>query len=247
LDGLVLGASWHGSVGLPISVDLDVQADIAAQDIGDLEPFVSAAIISSELSMFDHYVPQRVAAGIAYRRADTLTLYGDARWTDWRGMVLNVARVESMSITSPLVDLEADVIDGNNHTLVLRSVWGWRMGADIALPKFQLDNDWRYVRLAFRGGFALEPTPLVEQGRSSAFLDADRSMFTLGAGVETWDPLGLIDGALTLGGFFQYHVLAESVLPRSTAQPRAGFPVDSEGIPLGGGVTAFGVQLGFQY
>lgn len=247
LDGLVFGASWHGQVGLDIDVDLDIQANATIQDVGDLDPYVTAILAEAQLGIVDHYVPPRVTLGVAYRRKDTLTLYADLRWTDWRKMALNVARVTGAEITSPLVDLDGTIVDGNVHAFLMKPTWGLRMGSDLVVPRFELKSDLRYVQLSFRGGFALEPSPLVDQGVNSNLLDTDRTMFSLGTGVETWDPFDLTDGAVRFDLFFQYHLLAAATLPRQTDVPRAGYPVDAAGLPIGGNIAVLGGQWSFEY
>ncbi|MCB9688886.1 MAG: outer membrane protein transport protein [Alphaproteobacteria bacterium] len=247
IDGLVLGASYHHPLGLPLDVDLDVQANADVGGVGDLEPWVGAVVAQAGLSLFDHYQPRRVQMGLAYRRANALTVYADTRWTDWRGLVLNVARLETASLTSPFLDLNDTIVDGNSYDLVLRSTWAFRMGGDLSLPRFPLKGRARYLQLSFRGGFGYEPTPLVSQSAASAFLDTDRTMYTLGAGVEHWDPFDLVDGAVRFDIFFQYHVLARAQLPRSTDVPLAGYPVSAAGIPAGGSMPVIGGQWSFEY
>ena len=108
--------------------------------------------------------------------------------------------------------MTAFVTDGNDHDIVLRSVVSVRTGTELLLPKWELNNDFRYVRLMIRGGFMWEPSPLVSQGDSSAFLDADRMGFALGAGFESWDPWELVDGPWRIDLFSQYHVLGSGTL-----------------------------------
>lgn len=248
IDGLVLGASWHGSVGLELDVTLDLQANVDIQGIGDLEPYTGALVALAGLDMFDHYVPQRVNLGLAYRRGDTFAFYADLRWTDWRKFQVNVARLREASLTVPLVDLTDKIVDGNDVSYRVRSTWGLRTGGDLRLPEITFaESKLRYLRLSVRGGFGFEPSPLVEQGASSAMLDTARSYFTLGTGVEVWDPFALVDGPVRLDLFGQYHVLAASALPRATDVPRAGYPINATSLPIGGSILVGGVQWSFDY
>ncbi len=247
LDGLVLGASYRPKLGLPIDVELDLQANADLSGIGDLDPWVGAVVAEAGLSLFDHYQPARLQLGLAYRRAQALTVYADARFTDWRGMVLNVGKLDSASITSPFVNLDDQIVDGNDYFVELSTTWAFRMGGDVTLPRFPLEGRAKYLQLSFRGGFGFEPTPLVTQGPASAFLDTDRTMYTLGAGIEHWDPFGLVDGAVRFDLFFQYHVLANDLLPRRTDTPRAGYPVAAVGLPAGGSMPVIGGNWSFEY
>ena len=247
LDGHVIGAMYHGSVGIAFNADIDLQANANIQDVGDLEPYITSILLASNVNVFDHYVPQRVQFGLAYRRADTLTLYGDGKWTDWSQMQLNVAQLDSAALTSPLLNIDDVIRDGNQYQVILKPVWSVRMGADLQLPQWDIDTDLRYVRLRLRGGFAVEPTPLVDQGSSSALLDADRTLFTLGTGVEVWDPFALTDGPVRLDAFWQFHTLRSTTLPRSSESPQAGYPTTGLGIPLGGTIMVFGGEWSFEY
>lgn len=247
LDGLWLGASWRGSVGLPISVDLDMQTNIRVEDVGSLDPIVFAALLDAGLALYDHYVPSMLSLGAAYRAEGVLSAYVDVRRTAWQRMTLNVARVASAELESPLVDLGDFVGDGNAFDVGLRNTWGARTGVEIWLPKVELASDLRYVRLFARGGFQYEPTPLVRQGPESAILDADRFGFSWGMGFETWDPFELVDGPVRLDAYGQRHLLSSALLPRASDGPVAGYPVDAAGIPVGGAVWVVGGQAGFDF
>lgn len=247
LDGLALGASVHLPVGLPISADLDIQANVTAEDIGDLEPFTTAAIVQAQLALFDHYQPLRVQAGVGYQRKDLLSAYVDVRWTDWRRMTLNVTRVEDALVTAPFVTLDDAVVDRNPLNVELSSTVGLRGGYEMMTPKFSFPGRLQYVRLTGRLGGGYEPTPLRSQGPESALLDANRGFITAGAGLSHWDPFKLVDGEIRWDLFFQYHIIGTGVLERDTDEPKAGYPVDYTGIPYGGNIVAFGGQFGFDY
>lgn len=247
LDGVWLAANYRGSVGLPITVAIDLQTNIHVRDVGSMDPFVFAAILDAALSLYDHYVPATLTIGAAYRSEKTLTAYVDVRRTMWSHMRLNVAKLVSADITSPLIDVNDLVHDGNDYTVDLRDTLGIRSGAEIWLPKWTLQSKLRYVRLFARGGFQYEPTPLVSQGPSSAFLDADRFGVGMGVGFETWDPFALVDGPVRLDAFAQHDVLASTLLPRTTDTPRSGYPIDAPGIPVGGSIWVVGAQWGFDY
>jgi long-subunit fatty acid transport protein len=248
LKGLRFGASFRGKVGLPITVDMDLQANMNVVDVGDLDPFIFSAILGAGLSVFDHYLPARVSVGGAYKIADTLDVYLDVNHTLWKPMIVNVARVTNAEITSPLITLpDGSVHDGNDYDLTLRNVTSVRTGSELHLPKWKINGKAKYVRLRFRGGFQYEPTPLVTQGRSSAFLDANRFGYALGAGIECHDPFDLVDAPLRLDLWGQAHTLAPSSLPRQSDEPKSGFPVEGGTIPVGGKFIAAGIQFGFDY
>ncbi|MCO4743368.1 MAG: outer membrane protein transport protein [Proteobacteria bacterium] len=249
LDGLVIGAMYRGSVGLPIDINLNIQANINAEDIGDLDPFIMAAVIDTGVSIYDHYVPAVASFGAAWRTDDTLTAYADLRWTNWKPLSenLNVAHIVNPTITSPLIDISDSVVDGNSFEAAFKSTVSVAAGTELKLPRQEFESRWKYAQIAVRGGFAYVPTPLVGQGESSALLDTNRLTFSLGAGLEFWDPLKLVDAPVRLDAFGQYHVLAKGAIPRSADTPTPGFPVEADAIPFGGNLYVLGGQIGFDY
>jgi long-subunit fatty acid transport protein len=249
LDGLRFGAAYHPEIGLPIEAALDIQANLSAAGIGAFEPFVGAAVAEATLALFDHYVPQRLSLGVGLSRSDTLTLYGEVRWTDWRRMTLNIARVQDALLTAPFLDIPPDAIrDGNAHAVLLRSVWSAQVGGELHLPEVPVSGKLQSIRGTIRAGFGYLPTPVVDQAVSSAFLDADRSQFAVGAGLAHWDPFSLVDGQIRYDLFFQANLLANTTLARTTETPLAGFPVDpAAGVPVGGAIWVLGGQWGFDY
>ncbi|HMV70171.1 MAG TPA: hypothetical protein PKA64_25240, partial [Myxococcota bacterium] len=247
LRGLALGASWRGALGVPIDGQLDIQANLHAEDVGSLDPFTLAGVIDARLFLFDHYVPMKVDFGASYTLDPWVWGYVDARWTDWRRMLLSVARVEQATLTTPLVDLGDVIRDGNDYALDLRATWGVRGGAGIHFPRFELDSRARYVQLSTSAGAGWEQTPLVSQGASSAFLDSDRWWLSGGVSVETWDPFNLFNGPLRFDLFFQYQRLVPAQLTRTSDGPQAGYPIDGAPIPVGGSILALGGAVGFEY
>lgn len=248
LEGLVLGATWRKSSGLPIDVRVDMQANVEISDVGDLEPYILAAILDGNLNLYDHYVPSEFAFGAAWRSDDTLSAYVDVRRTDWAGMRMNIAQLGAIDLTAPLVDVDENFTDGNAHTPpVLFPTVSVRAGAEMRLPKRLTDRRWRYTRLAIRGGVGRVPTPLVSQGPNTAFLDTDRMFATLGAGLELWDPFALVDAPVYFDIFGQYNVLSSGLLVREPGDPAPGRPVDNRPIPLGGNIVVVGGQWTFDF
>ncbi len=247
LQGLVLAAAWRGSTGLLITGDIDLQASVSAEDLGELEPFVFAALLDMGLVMYDHFVPSTLTLGAAWRTDETLSTWVDLRHTGWRDMTLNVTRLGHVDLTLPLGDIDDLITDGNDFDLTLKNTWSVRAGAELRLPEVGLDSDWRYLQFTVRGGFGWEPSPLVGQGENSSFLDTDRTMYTLGAGVEFWDPFELVDSPVRFDAFFQYHALASGSLQRESIDPRAGYPVGTGSLPMGGHILVAGGEWSFDY
>ncbi|MBT3224092.1 MAG: hypothetical protein HN348_33910, partial [Proteobacteria bacterium] len=244
---------YHGAVGLLIGVDIDIQANISAHDIGELEPYITAMVLEAGMSLADHYQPAKLQVGLAYQHKEASSIYFDARWSDWSKMMLNISHLDWATLEAPFIEVDPDVVvDGNPVSASFRPVWSIRTGGEIVLPRINLTEGkwekWRYLRVVVRGGFGYDPTPLVSQGDSTALLDTDRFLFTFGAGVEHWDPFKLVDGPVRYDLFFQYHSLVHATLPHDSGEDfTRGYPIDYTALPIGGKILVVGGQFGFDY
>ncbi|MFK7929154.1 MAG: OmpP1/FadL family transporter [Myxococcota bacterium] len=247
LDGLVVGASYRPGQAVIVDADLDIQANVTVTDIGDLDPFIIGSVAQADAMLYDHYIPPRLALGVAWRSEDVFSAYVDATYQDWSRARFNVTELVQTDITAPLVELDDTIVDGNDYEAQLRPTWTLRTGVDLKLPEVPLDNNLEYLRFSVRGGFGWIPTPLRAQGQNSAFLDSNRIQATVGAGIEFHDPIKLVDAPVWFDIYGQYHALGNATLPRSTDVPKAGFPVDGNGIPIGGDMVLVGIEWGFEY
>lgn len=250
LDGWMVGAAWRGAAGLPVDVTLDLQADIAAEDLGDLDPLNLPLVLALQLGLYDHYVPSELNLGVAFTLGDTLTLSGDLRRTAWDQMQLSIAQVTGSSAEGAMIDLGEDpVADGNPYDVTLRATWAPRAGADLRLPAIDGGGRFGEVRLVARGGLGYEPSPLVRQTADTALLDSPRVIFALGAGVEHDDPLRPEgDQRMRWDAFLQYHKLRTRELARpDPGVPTPGHAVDGSAYPIGGHLLAGGLQWSIEY
>lgn len=252
LDGLRLGATWRGSGGLPVDIDVNLEVDASAEDVGDLDPLTLAMLAKLQLAFLDHAIPARWTLGASYAYKDYGLVTADVVGTKWSGVVPSVANVdeENSSLESPLFQSDdPGVTDGNAYDLELEDTVGARVGLELTPLNRKLEKSrLRFLRLALRGGWAYDPSPLVRQGKSSAFLDADRMAFTGGLGLEHGDPFGWLAGPVRWDLFFQRHVLASGSLARSFDDPyTAGAPVDGVPIPISGRLWTAGLQWSLAY
>lgn len=250
LDGLYLGGTWRGSGGLPVDIDVDLELDADVSNMGDLDPISLALLARLQMAFLDHAEPARWSAGAAYSWKRRVLATVDVVGTQWQDVIPSVTRIDeaNSSLQSPLFQQEdPSVTDGNPYDLELQRTLSVRAGAEVSPYDRDRSGRLRFLRLALRGGFDYEPSPLVSQGRGSAFLDADRLVFSAGAGVEHGDPTGSIDGPVSWDLFFQRHLLAEGSLDRELEPYQAGAPVDGAPIPIGGHLTAAGLQWSIVY
>lgn len=246
LAGITLGARWRGASGLPVDVDVDLQANVTAQDIGELDPLTIALVLPVVLGYTDHYIPSQMVFGAALRVRELGRVQVDVERTAWSAMIPSIANVIEGEIQSPLFSLEdPSISDGNAYELLLEDTWGTRFGLDAWLLDRELDGKLAFVALTLRAGGGYQPSPMVRQGAATAFLDSDRLLFAGGLGLEHGDPTGLVPGPVAWDVFFQGHLLADGEL--AVAEARAGAPADGAPIPVGGSLWTAGLQWSFEY
>jgi hypothetical protein len=248
LRGVAVGGTWRGEAGMPVDIDLDMQINATAEDIGELEPTTISVILLGSLALFDHYVPGQLQGGLAWTLEDTLRLHADLIYTRWERFTINIAQLVDAELQSSLVDLsDLEVSDANVVGAVFRNTLGWRTGAEVTLPEWPLPGEARAGQLTLRGGFGYDPSPLYGQTTSTTLLDADRLIIALGASFAHGDPFAVVAGPLTWDIFAQYQPLARAVLSREADEPEAGYPVEGEPIPIGGDILAVGLQWRMAY
>lgn len=243
LDGLVLAGSWRGSSGLPVDVDVDLQANVRVEQAGTLEdPVIIPVLAPIRMDFFDHYVPSRLAFAGAWE-AEGWAVNLDVYRYGWSALQVSIAEVVGGGLDTPLVTIsDGELKDGNPYDVVLEDTWNFRLGADARVFDTPLPNDWGALQVDLRAGFVLEPTPLVAQGRSSALLDSDRMMFAGGLSIQHGEPFDVLSGPLSWDVYGQLHRLAEGRLPRAPDPAVAGTPISADGFDIGGRLWAVGLQ-----
>lgn len=248
-EGLQLGATWRGAVGLPVDVEVDLQINASLDEIGDFESTTLALLAPFGLAVYDHYLPAQWGFGVAWVEPELLRVYGDARLTRWDQMPINITQVQDGEVLIPLAsESTVPLEDGNPYALTLDPTWSVRAGFE--LSPYTWDNDRRIgtVRPIVRGGWSYEPTPLAGIGRNVAFVDTDRMVFTGGLGFEHGAPFNLIEGPVAWDAYYQHHALASGYIPVSYADPYTpGAPINTDQIAVGGRLWAAGVQWRMQY
>lgn len=253
LEGLEVGASYRGEVGLPVDVTIDIQANIKTMDTKDLQEVLLPLILSLQLGLYDHYVPSQFNFGVAYTFSKVFTVSADIRRTGWDRLQLSIGKVTGSTVKGATVDFgENPIADANPYNVTFEPTYAPRLGMDLRVPPFHTPGHFGDVGLRVRGGFGFEPTPLKAQGKDSVLLDSDRIIFAVGLGVDHdnpfWHPEGGSKRLVHWDGFLQYHVLASGELDRpDPGTPTAGYSVDGSPIPIGGNLLVAGAQWSFQY
>ncbi len=243
LDGLVLAGSWRGSSGLPVDVDVNLQANVRVEQAGTLDdPVIIPVLAPILLDFFDHYVPTRLAFAGAWE-ADLWSVNTDVYRYGWSGLQVSVAEVVGGGLDTPLVRItDGELRDGNPYDVQLEDTWNIRLGAEGRVLDTPLPGEWGDLELDLRVGYVFEPTPLVAQGASSAMLDSDRMMIAGGFSVQHGEPFDVFAGPLSWDFYGQLHLLAAGKLPRAPDPSVAGTPVSADGFDIGGRLWALGLQ-----
>lgn len=247
LKGAHVGASWRASSGVPVVADIDLQINGSLTGVGDFEPISATLVMPVELSIFDHFVPERLSMGVAHQYQSWPLVYVDVHHTQWSGMQVNVAHVTESAIRSQIFQVEEDLVDdANDYSVAFKNTWSVHGGAEVPLPVWSTDGGWGAIAVVLRGGAALIPSPLVSQDDRTAFLDADRVLLAGGFGVTHSDPFHFVPGPVTWDAFYTRQKLAEGELV-SASGVRAGAPVGGQAIPVGGQLWSTGVQFSVSF
>ena len=243
VEGLFVSGVYRGASGLPVDIAVDLQGNFRIEDVGSLEPVVVTLLAPISIDMFDHYVPERLTLGAGWQDP-RWEAYVETRRTSWDKMRVNVSQVYAGEVQTQVLRLsDPTIYDRNGYSVTLAPTWAFSTGAGLRLREVPLRGDWGQLATVLRTGFLYEPSPLVRQGVSSTFLDADRIGVTAGVGVEHGEPFGLVGGPIGWDLFFQYHLLASGTLQvDGGSPPRAGTPVDGAPVPIGGHLLAAGAQ-----
>lgn len=241
LQGTTLAATWRGSSGVPVEADIDLQINGRLAEVGDLESVNLALVIPVELSIFDHFVPERWSVGMAYQH-NSVRIYADAHRTRWSAMQVNVAHLSEAAIRSQMFQVDEDSVDdANDYSVEFRDTTSVHSGFEVRLPTWRSGPNQGPVELTIRGGGAYIPSPLTSQGASTAFLDSDRFLVSGGIGLVHRDALDLVPGPVAWDAYVSQQRLAEGALiPDGEVRP--GSPIDGRPIPVGGQMWSAGVQ-----
>ncbi|MGB0641121.1 MAG: OmpP1/FadL family transporter [Myxococcota bacterium] len=250
LEGLYMGAAWRGSSGVPVDASIDLQLNGSVfNDMDELDPMYVTLLMPVELSIFDHYVPQRLSLGASYDYKQRVMAYVDLHHSKWSEMQVNVAHVTESKIRSQLIGVNEDLLDdANDYDAVFTNTLSVHGGLEVYLPEIDVQGEAGSIAPVIRGGMGLIPSPLQSQGAGTAFLDADRMLFSAGLGVSHDDPFGLVPGPVSWDMFFTAHRLASGELkPAGTTNIRPGAPVDGAAFPIGGKLWSTGVEMAVSF
>jgi long-chain fatty acid transport protein len=165
---------------------------VLKNDLGNALPLGIPKMTISGIAQFD---PQQVALEVAYRPLAGMVVAAQLCWKDWSRYPLPTRNVTEMSPEQPQPDFH-DTFVGRVGIEHVFSVRRWR--------------------LAVRGGYWFEPTPVKEQTGLTNLLDNHRHAFSLGFGTSYHRGL-VVPFSVDL--FVQYHYL----MPRRHTKDQSAF------------------------
>jgi long-subunit fatty acid transport protein len=190
-----IGLAYRGAVDLALRLGILANVDVAGVVTGD-------ALI--DIRALNFFTPRRVTGALSIDVLPELTLSAEIAWLGWSAFAAGAPDVRilvALGISPPLVDTFFPP-DSFSDTLAPRASVEWR-------PR---------PSLAFRGGYALEPSPVPAQIGLTSFADNERHVLALGAGF-TFDVLRpVLSYPITLDVGLQLHHLRERVTVKNQAQ-----------------------------
>lgn len=248
LDGLALGGTWRASTGVPVDVEVDLQANVQVEELGELDPLGLTLLAPLRLVIYDHYLPEQWTFGVAWRAPERFAVFLDGRHTRFAPMRLSVAQVVDSEVRSQLFGEESvPVGDGNPAGGELRNTTSVRGGGELHLPRWEPGGGVGWLQGVVRLAAGYEPAALASQGEGTSLLDADRLLLGGGLGVAHGDPFELVDGPVRWDLHVQAQVLGQGELAVDTTPYRPGAPVDGGSLPIGGTLWTAGVQTSIDY
>ena len=108
------------------------------------------------------HLPDSVAASVAWKASENLTLLAEAKWVNW-------SRLKNLTFhfSNPTFALGPSALKPDDY----RDAYSLALGAD-----YRLNADW-----TVRAGYQLEQTPTINANRSTDVPDANRHWFAAGA------------------------------------------------------------------
>lgn len=213
---------WRGSISLDVALDTRVKIDAG----------LLRGLALTGLSSSDYYTPHTLAFGLAFDVTKSIVLSAEATWYRWSAAPSPV----------PLIRAALDLglpIDIVNVSVPSAAYQPW----DIVVARLGAEGRLRprkHLELAWRAGFAYEPTPLPRQTGLTSLADNDKVVFTAGFGLSLEDLGGYVAGPLRVDVYLQSHVMRDRAHPKALALPTPSFVSRGELWVLG---TA--VSLGF--
>ncbi len=196
--GVRIRRAGYGAVGVAYrgSSQLDLQLAARLQGLVELGALQVPLVYALEARTFSAFTPSMLTTSFSFQRFQRLHVNLDLSWVHWSAYESPVARITAqLAIVSP-PGLAVAVPAAPSPTLPIAPQF-----RDRIVPRVGVE--WRIpfgarVEFPLRGGYAYEASPVPDQRGRTTYLDADRHVFALGAGVAVSKLGDVLPGTLRL-------------------------------------------------
>lgn len=229
-DDLAIGASFREETRLELELDTRLEGDV---DALGLEIPARYTLSSKNVGVF---IPRQASIGTSLKLFDKrITIDLELAWQNWGAYESSVSRSatsldieipEGLPVTIPEIPKPTEILPPR-----FRDRFVPRIGAEYMAALCP------HLELPFRAGYFYERSPVPPQTGLTNFVDADRHVFSVGAGIRLIEPLRELPGDVRLDLHAQYAWLPERV---SLKDSPADFVGDYR---AGGTILALGTTL----
>ncbi len=244
VSSFTFGAAYRGETDLKVMVDQSSGADVIIP-FGPSLRFRSTVGIAGDFVILDHFTPQQVAIGGAWRgNGAPVHVFFDATWMNWA------------AFKGPYIDPNFDDIAVPPLGTVAVN---WRRPPppnyrDTIVPR--IGAEWRIGEIAaVRGGYFYEMTPAPLANGEANILDANSHVVSLGLGFKFRDPTKYVKNPIALNLHGRMRALETTTVRKSQTydcddpnqEVPTGYPCQGGSIRYGGQVFSGGADLTFDF
>ncbi|MBK7582282.1 MAG: outer membrane protein transport protein [Myxococcales bacterium] len=219
------------------TIELDVDAEL----VGTVDATLLKVPARYQLDSYtvNAFIPRQVVLGESYRPIDALSVNLDLKWVDWSSFKSPVSR----SSTTLDVNVPAGIIElppNPKPSKIEDPNFAGRIVPQLGI-EYRLDVTPDLV-VPIRAGYIYERSPIPPQTGVTNYVDADRHVFSLGAGVVLRDLGAVLPGNVRFDTHAQLSVLPTRVTLKDNPADYVG-DYRARGSILNVGAT---VSVGFE-
>ncbi len=246
LEGVRIGVVYRHPVILKVDpAVLNLEFNGIVNEVGSLGEVLIPIRTQIVYSAVDFATPRQIAVGLGWDQP-RFAFMADITWNQWSKILPNVGRIneELTDLQIGLVDLDAQVLNARQldselfrDTVEVRLGGEWRPKGKTLEGK--VGGRFRELGTVVRAGYAYEPSFVPDQTALTTFLDNPTHVVSLGTGLWTHDPFGMMGGRISLDVFAQAHILEQRIHVKDPAL--VGAAELAPGTPMLGEVRSGGV------
>ncbi|MFO0712240.1 MAG: hypothetical protein U0353_20485 [Sandaracinus sp.] len=188
------------------------------------------------------FVPQQISLGGSWSPTPDFRLNVEVTWVNWSAYVSPVGRSDiTLRIAVPeslrdMIRVPESIMGSSPQPALFQDRFVPRIGAEGVILRE------RMVEMRGRGGFFYENSPVPNQVSLTNLIDSDRFVFSLGLGLRLSDLRPLLPGFIQADFHFQYSLLPERVMTKTSLVDPVG-DFRASGQIFAGGAT---IEVGFE-